>query len=267
MNILVTSGHSRSKYTIALLNELTKLDHSCTCAEVKTFQISRLKQYFRQYGLVNLINKFSAHFLNNKKSLIYNETKPIKNFLNQRGIQDKTVSAYCKRNKITHIKTKSLNDSDFINKLEESNFDLVVYSGGGILRKDIIDIPIHGVLNAHSGFLPKFRGMNVIEWALIMGYLPQTTIHFIDKGIDTGNIIYSEPIPYSKDLYTYRGNATVHNIELLTKVISDFSSYKKNSITQEVKEGKQYFIMTDLLKNEVINILKNSSQDSFKKNH
>ena len=264
MNILVTSGHSRSKYTIALLNELTKLDHSCTCAEVSTFQVSRVKQYFKQYGFVNLINKFSAHFLNNKKSIIYNETKPIKNFLNQRGIHDKTVSAYCRRNSIIHIKTKSLNDYAFVNKLKKSNFDLIVYSGGGILRKDIIDIPIYGVLNAHSGFLPKFRGMNVIEWSLLMGYLPQTTIHFIDKGIDTGNILYSESIPYSNDLYTFRGNATVHNVQLITKVISDFFSYKKYSKKQEIKEGKQYFVMNDLLKNEVINILKNHPKKSFK---
>jgi len=265
MNILVTSGHSRSKYTIALLNELTKLGYSCTCAEVKTFQVSRIKTYFKQYGFINLINKFSAHFLNNKKSIIYNETKPIKTFLNQRGISDKTVSGYCNRNNITHIKTKSLNNYAFVNKLKKSSFDLIVYSGGGILRKDIINIPIHGVLNAHSGFLPKFRGMNVIEWSLLMGYLPQTTIHFIDKGIDTGKILYSESIPYSNDLYTLRGNATVHNIELLTKVISDFFSYNKNSKKQEIKEGKQYFIMTDLLKNEVINILKNHPKEKFKK--
>ena len=44
------------------------------------------------------------------------------------------------------------------------------------------------IINPHSGFLPLFRGMNVIEWSLIYGFIPYTTIHFINTGIDTGKI-------------------------------------------------------------------------------
>ena len=97
-----------------------------------------------------------------------------------------------------------------------------------------------------------------------MGFLPYTTIHFIDKGIDTGEILYSEPIPFSNDLYTLRGNATVHNVELLVKVISDLFFYKKNSTKQELKDGKQYFVMAESLKNEVINNLESLSFNSLK---
>ena len=46
------------------------------------------------------------------------------------------------------------------------------------------------IINCHAGNLPFYRGRNVLNWALINGEKKfGITVHFIDKGIDTGDII------------------------------------------------------------------------------
>ena len=37
--------------------------------------------------------------------------------------------------------------------------------------------------------MPEIRGMNAVEWSILLGYEPSITIHLIDRGIDTGNIL------------------------------------------------------------------------------
>ena len=166
--------------------------------------------------------------------------------------------------KIPHIKVDNLNDTKLYRFIQKNNIDLIIYSGGGILKKPIINSVKKGVINAHSGYLPFFRGMNVIEWALLYNKRPQTSIHFIDSGIDTGKIILRENIPFSNDLYTLRGNATVHNVNLIVEVISNLDNYTKNAIPQNKEDGKQFFLMNDYLKNIVINKNQNNDEDFFK---
>lgn len=252
MKILVTTGHRKSRYTIALLNELINKGHfEISCIEVETFNLKRFTKYLRQYGYKTLIQKFLVNFSDNVENDISNETLPIKNYLKKNKITVKTVKSFCKQNKINHYVTNNLNSTNTFDKFNKEKIDLIIYSGGGILRKKFIEISKIGVLNAHSGYLPNFRGMNAIEWSVFCNFKPHTTIHFIDSGIDTGKILYSEPIPSSKDLYTFRGNAVVHNIKLIIKVLNNFNYYIKNMKTQEKQSGKQYYVMHSDLKKVV----------------
>ena len=48
-----------------------------------------------------------------------------------------------------------------------------------------------GVLNCHMGILPKYRGMDVVEWPFLENDRLNVgiTCHLMDKGIDTGDIL------------------------------------------------------------------------------
>lgn len=72
--------------------------------------------------------------------------------------------------------------------------DVVVLGRCRILKKRIIDIPRFGVLNAHPGLLPAYRGLDTIEWAVRNEDDPGVTVHFVDSGIDTGPIVAQEKI-------------------------------------------------------------------------
>jgi len=57
-----------------------------------------------------------------------------------------------------------------------------------------------GCLNFHAGKLPFYRGRNVINWAIINGEREiGITAHFMDEGIDTGDILLqrTEPIGWT----------------------------------------------------------------------
>jgi methionyl-tRNA formyltransferase len=65
-----------------------------------------------------------------------------------------------------------------------------------IVRGPVRAVARHGALNLHAGKLPFYRGRNVINWALINGE-PEIgiTAHFMDDGIDTGDIVLQRTLP------------------------------------------------------------------------
>ena len=59
-------------------------------------------------------------------------------------------------------------------------------------------MPALGTINCHAGKLPFYRGRNVLNWAIINGESEfGITVHFIDDGIDTGDIIKQKTYPIS----------------------------------------------------------------------
>lgn len=77
---------------------------------------------------------------------------------------------------------------------------IVVVAYGRILPQEVIDIPKYGCINLHVSLLPKYRGAAPIQWALINGD-GQTgvSVMFIDRGLDTGDVIDVLPIDIDPD--------------------------------------------------------------------
>lgn len=72
---------------------------------------------------------------------------------------------------------------------------------GLIIRDALIAIPRHGVINLHSGLLPDYRGVMATFRAMLNGDSEiASTLHYIqDSGVDTGDIISTQPIPLMAD--------------------------------------------------------------------
>ncbi|HEY9480128.1 MAG TPA: methionyl-tRNA formyltransferase, partial [Gemmatimonadaceae bacterium] len=65
-----------------------------------------------------------------------------------------------------------------------------------ILRRSVLSLPRLGVVNFHAGMLPRYRGRNVINWAIINGEEEiGLTAHLVDEGIDTGAIVLQRALP------------------------------------------------------------------------
>ena len=54
----------------------------------------------------------------------------------------------------------------------------------------IVDAPNVGVANFHPTFLPYDRGKNYVFWRLVEGTSFGVTLHFVDEGIDSGDIAF-----------------------------------------------------------------------------
>ncbi len=75
---------------------------------------------------------------------------------------------------------------------------IVVYSMSQLLKANIFTIPRFGTINLHSSLLPKYRGSNPWFWMYYcMDLNPGVTVHYIDEGEDTGDIIYQEAFSIS----------------------------------------------------------------------
>lgn len=63
-----------------------------------------------------------------------------------------------------------------------------------IFPKELLEIPKRGVINLHPAYLPYNRGWHTSTWAIWEKTPYGATLHFIDEGIDTGDIIYQKQI-------------------------------------------------------------------------
>lgn len=80
-----------------------------------------------------------------------------------------------------------------------------------ILKKDWIELPQRDALNLHFSLLPKLRGCYPTKWAIIEENFTGVTLHSIELGIDTGDIMDQVRVPISssdtdKSLYAKLSN-------------------------------------------------------------
>jgi methionyl-tRNA formyltransferase len=86
---------------------------------------------------------------------------------------------------------------EFRSQIVETNVDIIVVNSYSmIIRDDILSIPRMGSLNIHAGLLPRNRGCNPTQWAILKNeFRTGVTLHEIDSGIDTGPIVDQREIP------------------------------------------------------------------------
>lgn len=105
--------------------------------------------------------------------------------------KDQTLKNYAEKYDIDYLFPVKINSESFINKVKKYKCDLLVsMSFNQIFRNEIINVPKLGVINCHAGKLPFYRGRNILNWALINDEKEfGITVHYVDEGIDTGDII------------------------------------------------------------------------------
>ena len=70
---------------------------------------------------------------------------------------------------------------------------LVVVAYGKILPEYVLSYPKYGCINVHGSLLPKYRGASPVQTAIIEGESETgVTVMYMDKGMDTGDIILKE---------------------------------------------------------------------------
>ncbi len=94
------------------------------------------------------------------------------------------------------IDVGNLNSPKSAAALRDCSADLGLVIGTRILRRSTFSIPSLGCLNLHKGKVPEFRGMPPAFWELYEGAeRAGVTVHFVDDGLDTGDIVGSSEIP------------------------------------------------------------------------
>lgn len=143
-----------------------------------------------------------------------------------------------------------LGDADALAAVSASSPDLLVLTGSDIAPAALLALPRIATINAHYGLLPRYRGMNVTEWSLFHGDLPGVTVHLVDPGIDTGDILLREELPWEPGatLQSLRVRHQEAAARLLVTAALQLRDGSEQRIPQRADDGRQYYRMHPALR-------------------
>ncbi|MBC3618012.1 hypothetical protein H8R01_11530 [Vibrio metschnikovii] len=130
-----------------------------------------------------------------------------------------------------------------------------------IFKKDVIKKFTLGIVNFHGGLLPEFGGLYSVVHTILSGSsIGGGTIHWVNEGIDTGDVIKRCEVIVSDtddayDLFVKTQNALIEGFEQVFDEIITGTS-KSQTIQQLVSLGypKQYFDKNSLDEKRFIKI-------------
>jgi len=165
------------------------------------------------------------------------------------GLPEGDLTSLCRRWDIPCQTVADHNGPVSLASLRDAAPDVIVFTGGGLIRKDLLAIPRLGVLNCHMGLLPAYRGMDVVEYPVLecADGTPRTgiAVHFMDRGIDTGDILRERKIdpvggePFADLRRRYEPQMAL----LMLEAIRGLRDGTLTPQPQAPSEGKQYFVM------------------------
>jgi methionyl-tRNA formyltransferase len=145
-----------------------------------------------------------------------------------------------------------LNSVEVENSLKELQPDLIIFTGGGLIKENILNCSGRGVLNCHMGILPLYRGMDVVEWPILCNDIDNLglTVHLMEKGVDTGPILshrYIKPEPYDT-IDSLRSRFEPFMVSLMVETSINYLYNNISPVFQDYAEGKQFFILNSKMK-------------------
>jgi folate-dependent phosphoribosylglycinamide formyltransferase PurN len=134
--------------------------------------------------------------------------------------------------------------------LRDLDPDLAVLVGADIVPVPVLEIPRIATINAHYALLPAYRGMNVTEWSVLRGDPVGVTVHVVDPGVDTGDILLQEEIQIDPgDTFaTLRRKHQDVAARLLVDATLQLRDGTATPRSQRPADGRQYYRMHPALR-------------------
>ncbi len=178
-----------------------------------------------------------------------NEERPLAVLATELGLEDPTLFDFSRRTGVPCDRTRDFNGAACERSIKELAPDLIVFTGGGLIRKNTLAIPTIGVLNCHSGLLPHYRGMDTLEWAVLESgdTLPQVglTLHLMDAGVDTGPILrlHRKQLRPGDEIPSVRRQLEPEMVRLVVEGVRDLERGRLKATPQNPEDGRQYFVI------------------------
>ena len=159
-----------------------------------------------------------------------------------RKIRESAVKKYALQNDLTVLQPTNLKNKDFIESLKFLNVDLQVVVAFRMLPECVWAMPPQGTVNLHASLLPQYRGAAPINHAIINGETKTgVTTFFIEKEIDTGNIIAqkeTEILP-DEDAGKLHDKLMLVGGQLILETVTDIMNNTVKAIPQKELTGNE----------------------------
>ena len=178
--------------------------------------------------------KFHKNAINEGKKYGFDISKSIESIINENNLLVKKFNFV----DINHFK--------LIEYIKKSNIEFFIFTGGGILKKDILDCKSK-FIHFHPGIVPEYRGSTCFYYSILNENNCGVTSFIMDKNLDTGDIIYQKKFKkpshkFIDDVYDAHIRSETM-LDLFNKKLLDKKNFKK----QKAK-GDTYYIIHPVLK-------------------
>lgn len=126
-----------------------------------------------------------------------------------------------------------------IKMFEKARLDYIFSCWWPLIIKDpLLSMPSSGIVNLHPSYLPYNRGKDPNFWAIVENTPFGISIHYIDKGVDTGKVIFQKEIPYK---WTDTGESLyVKGVEEIISLFKEKYTFLRNNYYTGEKQDSKY---------------------------
>ena len=143
---------------------------------------------------------------------------------------------------------------------------IVSYNYSYIIKSDVIQFMNGKIVNLHISYLPYNRGASPNFWSFIDDTPKGVTIHYIDEGLDTGDILVQKRVYFNEDIETFQSSYLVLHEEIQKLFMDNWVAIKEGKLISRKQEGAgTAHMMADLKRiDEVVKIVWNENITRFK---
>ena len=255
LKVILFAPIDNSLYARLVANELSHTEGvSLEAVVVRShWNLKRFRGEFERDG-VRLLRKVYQKYVLGDARFGNSENRNLSSLAQEKDLNIQSLKDFTRSKDIPYRIVKDLNDAACENLVKKIAPDLIAFTGGGLIRTNILALPKLGVLNCHTGILPQYRGMDVVEWTAAEGQVRTVgfgaTLHFMDKGVDSGPIILKRTISAqpNDDFLTIRERLEVVMVELMLEGIAGLRDGALQPQAQKMEDGRQYFVMHPRIK-------------------
>jgi methionyl-tRNA formyltransferase len=158
----------------------------------------------------------------------------------------KSVNRIALERNIDIFTTENINDDKTYKYLKDIKPDVILSNNfHQIIKEKVLKLAKNGCINIHPGKLPLYRGLLPHFWSMVNKDTEGgVTLHYIDKGVDTGGVILEENIKISKKESFYKVWTKTADVgsRLLKKYFRNLRKGKEIKAKPERKDRKvNYF--------------------------
>lgn len=182
----------------------------------------------------------------------------------------KRLEGTCIRNRIPFLRVPKINSNEVYNMVKRLLPDICITAHfERLIKEPLLSIPKLGFINLHPSLLPDYRGMAPQHWPLINGESEAgISVHYVDEGTDTGNIIVQRKFSITDDMYVsdlqrvWLENYKTIMVEAVNRVLAGDKGKKQDPTTGryygKLKE-RQCVLSKDMMVKDAYNMIRGVS--------
>lgn len=115
---------------------------------------------------------------------------------------------------------------------------IISYNYRFIINQDIISFISNRIINLHVSLLPWNRGAHPNVWSFLEDTPKGVTIHLIDEGLDTGDILVQKEVHFDEETETLKTSYNKLHMEIQDLFKENWEALKSCRIKPSKQSGK-----------------------------